>query len=207
MCVMTLLATALHVLNMKNQFHYSEVKLLLVREPYLLFLGNPTVVDRLHRVEGVQGKHRWKKRHTGTWSSQLCWHFALPGKLKKSEIMKCFCFEKWTWKEYFHTKRAFHTSSELYFSHFIEFKKNQNQDFSTIYSLHTPGAVRFWIFWPVLCPQSNWGHGFLWVTLYKARIGPVFEAVNGLSDWKYIMPLLLFPCHPRFSRKIPERLK
>lgn len=58
MCVMTLLVKHFTVPTCKNQFNHSEVKLLLVRIPYPLFLGNLKAVDRAHRAEGVQGKHR-----------------------------------------------------------------------------------------------------------------------------------------------------
>jgi len=58
MCVIILLDTALYRPYMQQPVQHSEVKLILERIACLLLLRNLTVVDRTHRAESVQGKHR-----------------------------------------------------------------------------------------------------------------------------------------------------
>lgn len=186
-----------------NHSNHSEVKLLLVRIPYLLFLGKLSVVDRAYRAEGVQGKHRLKKdiseldqdsyadisHHLGNSSSQRLWTAS------KDDYLK------WVFSSQTYFSYAF---KALVFS--LYWMKTKQKHLSTVYSLHPPGAGRFCIFWSLLCPQSSWGPGFLKVTLDEARIDHVFQLVGGLSEWKYIMPLLLFSSHSNFPGKnrVPE---
>lgn len=85
------------------KFNHSEINLLL--EFLCRLLRNLTVVGRAIKVKCKQGKHRWKK-HTGTWSKMLTFHFTLEAQVIRDQGVHLL-WKSASWNKYFHTTHTF----------------------------------------------------------------------------------------------------